>query len=61
MFSTRSPNRPNPIGLHPVEIIAIDDTRVLVRNMEAVDGTPILDVKPVVSTHPRELDKEPNG
>ena len=61
VFSTRSPNRPNPIGLHPVEIIAIDGTRVLVRNMEAVDGTPILDVKPVVSTHPRELDKEPNG
>lgn len=38
----------NPVGLDPVEIIAIDGTRVLVRNMEAVDGTPILDVKPVV-------------
>lgn len=48
VFSTRSPNRPNPIGLHPVEIISIDGTRVLVRNMEAIDGTPILDIKPLL-------------
>ena len=54
MFSTRSPNRPNPIGLHPVEIISIDGTRVLVRNMEAIDGTPILDIKPLLATTPRQ-------
>jgi tRNA-Thr(GGU) m(6)t(6)A37 methyltransferase TsaA len=48
VFSTRSPHRPNPIGLHQVEITAIDGTRVRVRHLEAVDGTPILDVKPVL-------------
>ncbi len=48
VFSTRSADRPNPIGLHPVEIVAVEGTRVLVRNLEAVDGTPILDVKPVI-------------
>ena len=46
VFSTRSPDRPNPIGLHLVEILAIEGQRVHVRNLEAVDGTPILDVKP---------------
>jgi tRNA-Thr(GGU) m(6)t(6)A37 methyltransferase TsaA len=49
VFSTRSPHRPNPIGLHPVEIIAIDGRRVRVRHLEALDGTPIIDVKPMLS------------
>jgi tRNA (Thr-GGU) A37 N-methylase len=44
--STRSPDRPNPIGLHPVEILAVDHLRVQVAPLEAVDGTPVLDVKP---------------
>jgi tRNA-Thr(GGU) m(6)t(6)A37 methyltransferase TsaA len=48
VFSTRSPDRPNPIGLHRVEILAIEGARVLVRNLEALDGTPIVDVKPVL-------------
>jgi len=48
VFSTRSPDRPNPIGLHRVHIEAIDGLRVLVRDLEAVDGTPIVDVKPVL-------------
>ena len=48
VFSTRSPDRPNPIGLHRVTIVALDGVRVLVRNLEALDGTPILDVKPVL-------------
>jgi tRNA-Thr(GGU) m(6)t(6)A37 methyltransferase TsaA len=46
VFSTRSPDRPNPIGLHEVQILAIDDTRILVRNLEALDRTPIVDIKP---------------
>lgn len=46
VFSTRSPDRPNPIGLHPVEVVAVDGLRVQVRPLEAIDGTPILDVKP---------------
>lgn len=48
VFSTRSPHRPNPIGLHLVEITAIDGRRVRVRNLEALDGTPIIDIKPVL-------------
>ena len=49
VFSTRSPDRPNPIGLHRVEIVSIDAGRVQVRKLEAVDGTPVLDVKPMLS------------
>jgi tRNA-Thr(GGU) m(6)t(6)A37 methyltransferase TsaA len=48
VFSTRSPDRPNPIGLHRVRILAIDDTRIRVRDLEALDGTPVLDIKPVL-------------
>jgi tRNA-Thr(GGU) m(6)t(6)A37 methyltransferase TsaA len=48
VFSTRSQDRPNPIGLHTVEIVAIDDTRMRVRNLEAIDGTPVVDIKPVL-------------
>jgi tRNA-Thr(GGU) m(6)t(6)A37 methyltransferase TsaA len=48
VFSTRSPDRPNPIGLHGVEIVAIDGLRVRVRHLEALDRTPIVDVKPVL-------------
>lgn len=49
VFNTRSADRPNPIGLHEVEVLSIDGRRVRVRNLEAVDGTPIVDVKPVLS------------
>jgi tRNA-Thr(GGU) m(6)t(6)A37 methyltransferase TsaA len=48
VFNTRSPDRPNPIGLHAVQILEIDDTRLRVRNLEALDGTPIVDIKPVL-------------
>jgi tRNA-Thr(GGU) m(6)t(6)A37 methyltransferase TsaA len=48
VFSTRSPDRPNPIGLHRVTILAIDGLRVQVRDLEALDATPIVDVKPVL-------------
>ena len=53
VFSTRSPHRPNPIGLHPVQVESIHGARVRVRNLEAVDGTPIIDVKPVIGTEIR--------
>lgn len=49
VFSTRSPHRPNPIGLHTVEITAVDGLRLRVRSLEALDGTPIIDLKPVLS------------
>ena len=48
VFSTRSADRPNPIGLHEVEVLAIEGGRVLVSPLEAVDGTPVLDLKPVI-------------
>jgi tRNA-Thr(GGU) m(6)t(6)A37 methyltransferase TsaA len=48
VFTTRSPDRPNPIGLHRVRVLAIEGTRVRVSDLEAIDGTPIVDVKPVL-------------
>jgi tRNA-Thr(GGU) m(6)t(6)A37 methyltransferase TsaA len=49
VFDTRSPDRPNPIGLHRVRIVAIDGTRIRVQGLEAIDGTPIVDLKSVRS------------
>jgi tRNA-Thr(GGU) m(6)t(6)A37 methyltransferase TsaA len=48
VFATRSPDRPNPVGLHRVTVLAVDGTRLRVRDLEALDGTPIVDVKPVL-------------
>jgi tRNA-Thr(GGU) m(6)t(6)A37 methyltransferase TsaA len=48
VFNTRSPDRPNPIGLHRVRILAIQGARIQVRDLEALDKTPIVDVKPVL-------------
>jgi tRNA-Thr(GGU) m(6)t(6)A37 methyltransferase TsaA len=50
VFSTRSPDRPNPIGLHRVEILAIEGLRIHVSDLEALDGTPVLDVKAVLDS-----------
>lgn len=48
VFATRSPDRPNPIGLHPVIVRAIDGTRLRIGPIEAIDGTPVIDIKPVL-------------
>jgi tRNA-Thr(GGU) m(6)t(6)A37 methyltransferase TsaA len=48
VFNTRSPDRPNPIGLHRVTVVAIDGLRLRVRDLEALNGTPIVDVKPLL-------------
>jgi tRNA-Thr(GGU) m(6)t(6)A37 methyltransferase TsaA len=48
VFATRSPDRPNPIGLHAVVIEAVEENAITVYGLEAIDGTPILDVKPVL-------------
>jgi len=48
VFSTRSASRPNPIGLHEVEVLEVDGARLRVAPLEAVDGTPVVDLKPVI-------------
>jgi tRNA-Thr(GGU) m(6)t(6)A37 methyltransferase TsaA len=53
VFSTRSPDRPNPIGLHPVTVVERDGNRLRVDALEAIDGTPIVDVKPVLGQRER--------
>jgi len=49
VFATRSPDRPNPLGLHRVTILELDGTLMKVGPLEAIDGTPIVDIKPVVA------------
>lgn len=48
VFATRSPDRPNPVGLHEVTVVAVDGTRITVDGLEAFDGTPVIDLKPVL-------------
>lgn len=48
VFSTRSPDRPNPVGLHRVSILRIENERVQVRPLEAINGTPLVDIKPTI-------------
>jgi tRNA-Thr(GGU) m(6)t(6)A37 methyltransferase TsaA len=50
VFSTRSPDRPNPIGLHRVRVLAAEGLRIHVQGLEALDKTPVIDVKPVLDT-----------
>ncbi|WP_320170157.1 tRNA (N6-threonylcarbamoyladenosine(37)-N6)-methyltransferase TrmO [Maridesulfovibrio sp.] len=45
VFATRSPDRPNPIGLHPVTVTGIEGLKVKVHPLEAIDGTPLIDIK----------------
>ena len=49
VFATRSPDRPNPLGLHPVKILEIDGERLKVGPIETIDGTPVVDIKPALS------------
>lgn len=48
VFATRSPDRPNPLGLHPVKVLEIAGSRLKVGPIEAIDGTPVADIKPVL-------------
>jgi tRNA-Thr(GGU) m(6)t(6)A37 methyltransferase TsaA len=49
VFATRSPDRPNPLGLHTVTVRAIDGNRLRIGPIEAIDGTPVVDIKPVLT------------
>jgi tRNA-Thr(GGU) m(6)t(6)A37 methyltransferase TsaA len=50
VFLTRSPDRPNPLGLHRVKVLKKDAGRLLIGPIEAIDGTPVIDIKPVVDS-----------
>lgn len=50
VFALRSPVRPNPIGLSVVELLRVDGARLLVRNIDCADGTPLIDIKPYIAT-----------
>jgi tRNA-Thr(GGU) m(6)t(6)A37 methyltransferase TsaA len=50
VFATRSPDRPNPIGLHRVSVLDVADGKLRVAPLEAIDGTPIIDIKPVLAS-----------
>lgn len=52
VFATRSPDRPNPLGLHPVVVRAIDGNRLQIGPIEAIDGTPVVDIKPQLKCSP---------
>jgi tRNA-Thr(GGU) m(6)t(6)A37 methyltransferase TsaA len=53
VFATRSPDRPNPLGLHPVTVRTIDGNRLRIGPIEAIDGTPVVDIKPVLGRSER--------
>lgn len=48
VFATRSADRPNPIGLHPVTVLEVSGNKIKVKPIEAIDGTPVVDIKPVI-------------
>lgn len=54
VFATRSPDRPNPIGLHRVSVLEVAEQKLKVAQLEAIDGTPIVDIKPVLAGNPSD-------
>ena len=52
VFAARSPDRPNPVGLHRVSVLEVTERNLRVAPLEAIDGTPIIDIKPVLSSDP---------
>lgn len=52
VFATRSPDRPNPIGLHPVKVREVAENKLRIGPIEVIDGTPVIDIKPVLSCVP---------
>ena len=61
VFSTRSPARPNPVGLHRVTIVEVSDGRLRVGPLEAIDGTPVIDIKPVIRSDERSGTEQSGG
>lgn len=48
VFSTRSPDRPNPIGMHVAKVVSVDGVHIRISCLEVLDGTPVIDIKPVL-------------
>ena len=61
VFATRSPVRPNPIGLHPVRVLEVDGCRVHVEPLEAIDGTPVVDLKVELKPKPEAESESGSG
>lgn len=55
VFATRSPDRPNPLGLHRVTVRKIEKNRLRIGPIEVIDGTPVVDIKPALICHPHEV------
>jgi tRNA-Thr(GGU) m(6)t(6)A37 methyltransferase TsaA len=55
VFATRSPDRPNPLGLHRVTVRQIEKNRLRIGPIEVIDGTPVVDIKPALTCHPHEV------
>ena len=49
VFATRSADRPNPVGVHRVKVLAVEEGSLLVQGLEAIDGTPVIDIKPALA------------
>lgn len=60
VFATRSPDRPNPLGLHSVKVRKVAGSRLRIGPIEAIDGTPVVDIKPVLAG-PRDLNRKEQG
>lgn len=54
VFATRSPDRPNPVGLHRVSVLEVAEQALRVAHLEAIDGTPVVDIKPVLTSDPSD-------
>jgi len=54
VFATRSPDRPNPVGVHRVSVLEVTEQKLRVAPLEAIDGTPIVDIKPVLASSPSD-------
>ena len=61
VFATRSPDRPNPLGLHPVTVKKIAGNRLRIGPIEAIDRTPVVDIKPVLRARPRSTQNSRNA
>jgi len=61
VFALRSPRRPNPIGLTRVRLLAVEGSTLTVEGLDALPGTPVIDIKPATEDRPTQVDRQPAG